>query len=118
MTRYDVMALMREVNMNPASLARYRADSAGFVAAWPGQWSDLETRALAERDFAALYATGAHPFLLWSFTEAVLTPEIPRSELVERFRSAAAAVGYPDPSITPLPGGPGIAADRPWVREP
>jgi hypothetical protein len=118
MSRYDVVALMRAVNMNPASLAAYRADPAGFVVAWPGGLSAEEEQMLAARDFAALYAFGAHPFLLWSFTEAIYCPETPRSQLVEWFRTAAAAVGYPDPSIVPLLDGPGIRGDLAWADQP
>jgi hypothetical protein len=112
MSRYAVNKFMWLVNMHPGSLAAYKADPVAYVEAWQAgavsgadvardapagaDLSDDEVRALAARDFGALYAAGAHPYLLWSFTEAVWTPEVPRPELVEQFRAAATAAGYPD----------------------
>ena len=78
----------------------YVRDPAGFVAAWEQQEGQQlapeERAALAARDYARLYALGAHPFLLWSFTEAVWAHEVPREELVESYRTMARATGYPD----------------------
>lgn len=111
MSRYVVNKLMREVNMRPESLAAYRDDAPAFVEAFRGgqrsaTQDDLgadEAAALAARDYGALYALGAHPYLLWSFIEAALVPPLPRPELVDAFRIAAAAVGYPDCATTPAP---------------
>ncbi|HEY1487782.1 MAG TPA: hypothetical protein VGF84_16865, partial [Micromonosporaceae bacterium] len=84
MSRYAVNRFMWLVNMHAGSLAAYRADPSRFVDAWQAgevsgadevraapagaELTDDEVRALATRDFAALYAAGAHPYLLWSFT--------------------------------------------------
>lgn len=111
MSRYVVNKLMREVNMRPDSLAAYRDDSPAFVAGFRAtqvaaiqdDLSAAEAAALAARDYGALYALGAHPYLLWSFIEAALVPPLPRPELVDAFRVAAAAIGYPDCSTTPAP---------------
>lgn len=102
MSRYVVNKVMREVNMGPDALAAYREDSAGFVREIVGL-SRHERAALAEKDYGALYALGAHPYLLWSFIEAALVPPMSRPDLVEAFRQAAAAVGYPDFATTPVP---------------
>ncbi|WP_166352844.1 hypothetical protein [Phytoactinopolyspora limicola] len=110
MSQYVVNKFMRLVNMDPAALEAYVADPASFVAAFEadvdpdrqpwsvrgGRLEDHERRALVERDYGALYALGAHPYLLWSFTEAVWVPEITRAELVQRFRAAVTPFGYPD----------------------
>jgi hypothetical protein len=101
-SKYAVNKVMREVNMDPAALAAYRADSAGFVRARPGLTLD-ERAALADKDYGSLYALGAHPYLLWSFIEAALVPPRTRPELVDSFRVAASAVGYPDFATTPAP---------------
>lgn len=104
MSRYGVVALLRKVNMDPTALAAYRADPVGFVRDWDeSSLTAEEAEMLARKDYAALYASGAHPYLLWSFTEAVWTPELDRADLVERFRTAASSVGYPDPRTTPPP---------------
>ncbi|MEV4892506.1 hypothetical protein AB0K48_24315 [Nonomuraea sp. NPDC055795] len=97
MSRYGVNAFMREVNMSPDCLAAYIGDPVAYAREWAGgPLTGEERAALARRDYGELYGMGAHPYLLWSFTEAVWVPEISRPELVERFRRAAAAHGYPD----------------------
>ena len=107
MSRYAVNSLMRLVNQEPGSLAAYVADPEAFVAEWLSvtglPLSDVERAALEERDYASLYRLGAHPYLLWSFTEAVWVPEVSRPELVAAFRLAASEVGYPDWRTWPAP---------------
>lgn len=110
MSKAAVNAFMRLVNMNPQSLRDFVADPAGFVANYAtgdrfdappwtargGSLTEAEQQALAARDYGALYAMGAHPYLLWSFSEAVWVPEITRAELVEDYRAKSAAAGCPD----------------------
>ena len=55
-----------------------------------------EREALATKDYGKLYALGAHPFTLWSFTEAVWIHEKPREELVKDYKEKAARAGYPN----------------------
>jgi hypothetical protein len=112
MTKYQLDKFMRAVEMSDAAVEAYVADPAGFVDAWlaaPGT-PDLPTddRALtpeerdafATRDFEALYSLGAHPYLLWHFTEAVFTHEFRVDsgwrDLVERYRAAVAPHGHVD----------------------
>ena len=102
MSRYAVNKVMRAVNMDPDALADYRADAARFVEP-VADLTPAERQALAEKDYGALYAMGAHPYLLWSFAEAVHVPPMSRPDLVESFRVAARAVGYPDFATTPAP---------------
>lgn len=103
---------MRWVNMDAAAHRAYIADTAATVAEWErmgaaqvpdpipvpigGRLDDVERAALVDRDFGALYEMGAHPYLLWSFTEAVHLHELPREEIVRRFRERVAGSGYPD----------------------
>ena len=110
MGRYEVNKFMRWVNMDADALAAYRRDPAGVVSQWSaespsasprplpagGPLAEDEVAALSARDFGALYAMGAHPYLLWSFSEAVWIHERPRTWIVETFREAAAEVGHPD----------------------
>ncbi|MGH3588958.1 MAG: hypothetical protein ACRDQ0_21840 [Pseudonocardia sp.] len=109
MSTHAVNAFMRLVNMDPGSLTGYVADPPGFVAryvegdalagppwlALGGPLTRDEQEALAARDYGALYAMGAHPYLLWSFSEAVWVPEISRAELVEDYREKALRAGVP-----------------------
>ncbi len=100
MSKYFVDKFMRLVNQQEWAEKAYVRDPAGFVAEWEqreGQpLSDDERDALARRDYGKLYALGAHPFLLWSFTEAVWVPERPRDELLRDYKAQTAAIGYPD----------------------
>lgn len=97
MSKYGIDKFMRVVNMDREALAAYVAAPEAFVAAWTGgHLTEEEQQALAQRDYESLYASGAHPYLLWSFAEAVWVPEISRPELVERYRVAARRHGYPD----------------------
>jgi hypothetical protein len=99
---------MRDVNMVPAALAAYRDDPAGYLREYErtappaAELTADERAALLGKDYAALYALGAHPYLLWSFIEAALVPPMPRAELVESFRVAARAAGYPEWSTAPF----------------
>jgi hypothetical protein len=100
MSKYLVDKFMRLVNADETAEHAYVRDPAGFVAAWEEQQAQSlsadERDALARRDYGKLYALGAHPFLLWSFTEAIWVHEVPREELVRDFKARTAAVGYPD----------------------
>lgn len=88
MSRYAVNKLMRQVLLDDDALAAYRHDPATYAGAEPGLTA-AEAAALAATDYGALYALGAHPYLLWSFTEAALVPPMSRLDLVEAFRIAA-----------------------------
>lgn len=117
MSRHHVNKFMRHVNMDRAAHASYIEDPGAFVDLWEelpavesgvgtcpdppphprgGSFTAAERQALADRDYGALYALGAHPYLLWSFTEAVWIHERPRDQIVASFRSQAAEAGYPD----------------------
>ena len=112
MTRYMIDKFMRSVELSDAEVAEYVADPAAYVERWLAdaatparasddrELSDEERAAFAVRDFEALYALGAHPYLLWHFTEAVhaheFTPESGWRELVERYRAAVAPYGVVD----------------------
>jgi hypothetical protein len=100
MSKYLVNKFIHHVNMNEAAEKEYKANPADFVAKWEkGEKLKLtadERDALAQRDYGKLYALGAHPFTLWSFTEAIWVHEVPREELVKDYKEKAAKTGYPD----------------------
>ncbi|MBI4527405.1 MAG: hypothetical protein HY695_26730 [Deltaproteobacteria bacterium] len=100
MSKYLVNKFMHLVNMNEWAEKEYKAGPAAFVEKWQrGEKLKLtpeERDALTRRDYGKLYALGAHPFLLWSFTEAVWAHEIPREQLVKDYKEKAGAAGYPD----------------------
>ncbi len=113
MSRYAVNALMREVLITDHALAEFRADPSAYVTAWAGLRHEdgsgvtlepEESAALAARDYGTLYDRGAHPYLLWSFTEAVWVPEQSRSDLVAAYKARASSVeGFPDCRTVPAP---------------
>ncbi len=100
MSKYSMNKLIHHVNMNEAAETEYKADPRAFVAKWEtNQKLKLEPderEALATKDYGKLYALGAHPFTLWSFTEAVWIHDKPREELVADYKTQAAKAGYPN----------------------
>ena len=100
MSKYSMNKLIHYVNMNQSAEDEYASNPRGFVENWEkGQKLKLtaeEREALATKDYGKLYALGAHPFTLWSFTEAVWAHEKPREELVKDYKEKTAKAGYPD----------------------
>jgi hypothetical protein len=99
MSKYLMNKLIHYVNMNEAAEKEYRARPREFVEKWEKaqklKLEPQEREALATKDYGKLYALGAHPFTLWSFTEAVWVHERPREELVGDYKAKAAKAGYP-----------------------
>ncbi len=100
MSKYLVNKFMHRVNMNEEAEKQYKSSPAAFVEKWEQgeklKLSPEEREAFSKRDYGRLYALGAHPFLLWSFTEAVWVQEKPREALVKDYKEKARAAGYPD----------------------
>ena len=100
MSKYLMNKFIHHVNMNEAAEREYKSDPREFVEKWEkGQklkFTAEEREALATKDYGKLYALGAHPFTLWSFTEAVWVDKVPREELVKDYKQKAARVGYPN----------------------
>lgn len=110
MSRYMVNKLMWEVDRTDESLAVFKDDAGAFLEAWEalterpvspypegGSLTPSERRALETRDFGALYAMGANPFLLWQFARSVSVPDVMGiEELTSSFREAVAPHGYPE----------------------
>jgi len=100
MSKYLVNKLIRRVNMNQEAEEQYAAHPREFVTQWEKtqklEFDAEEREALATKDYGKLYALGAHPFTLWSFTEAVWVRHKPREELVADYKAKAAKAGYPN----------------------
>jgi len=100
MSKYFMNKLIHHVNMNQAAEHDYTANPRAFVEKWEKtqklKFTPVEREALTTKDYGKLYALGAHPFTLWSFTEAVWVHEIPREELVKDYKERAAKAGYPN----------------------
>ncbi len=100
MSKYLMNKLIHLVNMDEEAEEKYCANPRAFVEDWEKtqklKLTPDEREALATKDYGKLYALGAHPFTLWSFTEAVWVHEVPRPELVADYKAKAAKVGYPD----------------------
>ena len=100
MSKYLMNKLIHLVNMNEEAEKEYKARPREFVERWEKtqtlRLEPEEREALATKDYARLYALGAHPFTLWSFTEAVWVHEKPREELVADYKIKAAKAGYPN----------------------
>lgn len=100
MSKYLMNKLIHLVNMNETAEKEYKSNPRAFVEKWEKtqklKLDPEEREALACKDYGKLYALGAHPFTLWSFTEAVWVHEIPREELVKDYKEKAAKAGYPE----------------------
>lgn len=110
MSRYMVNKLMWEIDRSEEGLARFKHDAAAFLDEWEslathpvppypdgGDLTDGERAAVEARDYGALYAMGANPFLLWQFARSVSVPdEMGIDELIISFRKAVEPHGYPD----------------------
>ena len=100
MSKYLMNKLIHQVNMDKAAEREYASNPRAFVDKWEtGQklkFTTEEREALATKDYGKLYALGAHPFTLWSFTEAVWIHDKSREELVADYKAKATQAGYPD----------------------
>lgn len=100
MSKYAMNKLIHHVNMNEAAEREYKTNPGEFVKRWEAEQklklTAEEREALTAKDYGKLYALGAHPFTLWSFTEAVWAHEVPRDDLVKDYKEKAAKAGYPD----------------------
>ena len=100
MSKYLMNKLIHLVNMDEQAETEYAGKPREFVENWEKtqklKLEPAEREALATKDYGKLYALGAHPFTLWSFTEAVWVHEKPREELVADYKAKAAKAGYPD----------------------
>lgn len=65
MSRYAVNKVLWQVARDDAHAASYLASPETFLADRP--LTPEEHRQLRDRDYAALFASGAHPFLLYTF---------------------------------------------------
>jgi len=100
MSKYLMNKFIHHVNMNESAEKEYKQRPRAYLEKW-GKGEKLkltaeEREALATKDYAKLYALGAHPFTLWSFTEAVWAHEVPREQLVKDYKEKTAQIGYPD----------------------
>jgi hypothetical protein len=72
-TLYALQKLIRDINRNPATRARFM--EAPEVLAGEHPLGDEERRALTARDYGALYALGVHGLLLRPFSILHQVPE-------------------------------------------
>lgn len=108
MSKYMINKLIRGIELSDATVQAYIADPPAFVTGWLAGGAGPETRsddreltaeeraAFDTRDYAALYALGAHPYLLWHWVEAVYLHEATWPDMVERYRTAVTPIGWPD----------------------
>lgn len=92
MSRYQVDKLLRVIARDEFARAEFLKDAAGFTKNC--DLTDQERRALMEKDFRALYALGAHSFLLFAFVMSVFPGD--RKKLEEHYCSTIAPLGRID----------------------
>jgi len=90
-SRYAVDKVMRELIQDERAVAAYVADTPAYLAG--RDLSAEERAALLGGDYATLFRLGAHPFLLWAFTRAVLPHGGPTPQ---EYTAALLPLGTPD----------------------
>jgi hypothetical protein len=90
-SRYAVDKVMRELIQDERAVAAYLADTPAYLAG--RDLSAEERAALLGGDYATLFRLGAHPFLLWAFTRAVLPNGGPTPQ---EYTAALLPSGTPD----------------------
>jgi hypothetical protein len=82
MSTYALSKLLREVNRNPMTRARYFEDAAAVAADF--DLTPEERKALLDKDIGALYRLGVHGLILRPFT---LIHKMPEPEYLQAIRS-------------------------------
>ena len=111
MSRYYVDKFLYRVDRDPDLLAAYMRDPSSFVPSWETgegrqltsaertsalHFTDSELRALIDRDIPALYALGAHPFLLLTLMIPVYEQHFPDFlTFAQAFKAQIADLGRP-----------------------
>jgi hypothetical protein len=111
-SRYYVDKFLFRVDRDPILLAEYKRRPREFVSEWElgmGRqlneterssalhFTDEERRALEDRDIAALYAVGAHPFLLLTIMVPIYAEQFPDFlAFAHDFRDRVAHLGRPE----------------------
>lgn len=84
MSRYALQKAIREINRDPNAREAFFAAPEEALKRW--QLSEEERRALAARDYGALYRLGVHGLLLRPFS---LLHAVPEPEYLEAIRAEA-----------------------------
>ena len=92
MSRYGVDKVLRQLMIEEQAAARFRQDAVGFLVG--RDLTDEERLALETFDYRALYAMGAHPFLLNAFVTQLWKGD--RRSMMQEYRAAVAPLGHPD----------------------
>ena len=102
--------LLVEIDRTDEALTAYRTDPEAYLARWEaarddpdppypdgGRLTPEERLAFVERDWAALYAMGAHPYLLWHVVRSVHVAEGEDvREVSARYVESIRPHGHPD----------------------
>ncbi|MDH3498889.1 MAG: hypothetical protein OEM97_02095 [Acidimicrobiia bacterium] len=101
MSRYLINKVMLMADSTDDAIAQFKQDAGGFVdmveASSHERLSPGERAAFEAWDFGALYALGAHPYILWQFIRGVYVPDrMSAPELSGEFIRVASQHGYPD----------------------
>lgn len=111
MSKYFVDKFIYDVDRDPELGNAYLADPEGFVSHWEREigplvtsneradghsFTDEERRALVEMDIRALFAMGAHPFLLFTWVLPILEDRLDSfPEVLQTYGSAIEGLGMP-----------------------
>jgi hypothetical protein len=87
--------LLYEIDQTAESIERFTTDRAGFLDGY--RLTGTERAAFEAWDYGALYAMGAHPFLLFQVVRSLAVREgAAMPQIIEEYREAISPHGAPD----------------------
>lgn len=95
MSRGLVNIVLYDIDQTEDTLTRFVQQRSGYLDAYP--LSDEERAAFETWNYGALYAMGAHPFLLWQTVRSLaILDGVSIQDTVAEYRSQVTPHGYPD----------------------
>lgn len=95
MTRGMIDIVLYEIDQSEDTVNRFADDPRGFLSDF--RLTDGERTAFEDWDYGALYAMGAHPFLLFQTVRSLaMLSEAPMPELIAEYRQVVTPHGWPD----------------------
>ena len=95
MSRGLINIVLYDIDQTHETLTAFREDPASFLNTY--RLSTGERNAFETWDYGALYAMGAHPFLLFQTVRSLAAlDEVPLPTLLADYRAAIEPHGYPD----------------------
>src|SRR5665811_1323244 len=95
MSRGIINIVLYDIDQAEETIEQFTTDPSGFLAQY--RLTEDERAAFERSDYGALYAMGAHPFLLWQVVRSLaMIDSTPMPALIEEYRNSVSPHGTPD----------------------